>query len=128
MRDTSSNRQMIGTLIFILIGPILWALQLTLIYGAQSSLCAFEVGIGANGGNVLAAGTVIGASVLCMALAVAAFVMPGASYRLITGASSPDDQWPFLTSVMRILAGLSLLAMLYAALGAVLLPACAQLR
>lgn len=128
MRDTSSNRQMIGTLIFIMTGPILWAAQLTLIYGSQSSLCAFGVGVGSGGNNPLAAGAVIGATVLCMILAGVALARPEASFGLITGVTTPGDQWRFLRAVMRILTGLSLLAMLYAGLGAVLLPACAQLR
>lgn len=128
MRDTASNRQMIGTLIFIMIGPILWAAQLTLIYGSQSSLCAFGIGVGADGGNALAAGIVVAATVLCMALGAVAMARPETSYGLITGAHVPDEQWGFLIRVMRVLAGLSLLAMFYAALGAVLLPACAQLR
>lgn len=128
MRDTSSNRQMIGTLIFILIGPILWAVQLTLIYGAQSSLCAFGVGVGANGSNALAAGTVIATTVVCMGLAALALIRPDGSYELITGTHPPGEQRRFLVGVLRALGGLSLLAMLYAGLGAALLPACAQLR
>jgi hypothetical protein len=128
MRDTASTRQMIGTLVFIMLGPILWAVQLTLIYGAQSSLCAFGVGVGSDGGNMLAAGIVIAASAMCMVLAGVALARPDASYGLITSAGVPSEQRGFLVGVMRLLAGLSLLAMLYAGLGAVLLPACAQLR
>ena len=41
MDDRNSPRQMIGTLVFLIAGPILWAVDLTVIYGAQSSLCAF---------------------------------------------------------------------------------------
>jgi hypothetical protein len=128
MRDTASTRQMIGTLVFIMLGPILWAVQLTLIYGAQSSLCAFGVGVGADGNNALAAGVVIAASVVCMALVGVALARPDIGYGLITGAGMPGEQRGFLVGVMRLLAGLSLLAMFYAGLGAVLLPACAQLR
>lgn len=119
---------MIGTLVFVMVGPILWAAHLMLIYGSQSSLCAFEVGLGLGGNSPLAAGAVLGGTVLCMVLSGEALAKPEATFGLITGIAEPGNQWHFLRAVMRMLTGLSLLAMLYAGLGAVLLPACAQLR
>jgi len=117
-----------GTLVFLCIGPLLWAAQLMLIYGPQSSLCAYGIGTDAGGGNPLVVGIIVIVSALCIGLTAAALLRPEAAYALVTGARPSGETWPFLTWVMRALAALSLLAMLYAALGAVLLPACAQLR
>ncbi|KKB12731.1 hypothetical protein VE25_05740 [Devosia geojensis] len=117
-----------GTLVFLCLGPLLWAVQLTLIYGPQSSLCAYGIGTGQGGSNLLVAGLILIVSALCMGLAAAALLRPGAAYELATGTRPSGETWPFLTWVMRALAALSLLAMLYAGLGALLLPACAQLR
>lgn len=128
MPDRSSNRRMIGTLVFMLIGPILWALQLMLTYGAQSSLCAFAAGSTTGGSNPAASWTVIALTGACMILAATAMLIPSRSYRLVTGAEPPPEQRNFLVWTMRALTALSLLAMLYAGLGAAFLPACAQVR
>ena len=117
-----------GTLVFLCIGPLFWAAQLMLIYGPQSSLCAYRIGTVAGGSNPLVIGLIVVVSVLCIGLTAAALLRPAAAYSLITGTQPSGETWPFITWVMRALAALSLLAMLYAALGAFLLPACAQLR
>jgi hypothetical protein len=128
MAKGSPSRQAIGTLVFLCAGPLLWAAQLTLIYGPQSSLCAYGVGTSEGGSNPLVAGLVLIVSAACMGLAAAALLKPGSAYELATGVRPSGETWPFLVWVMRALAALSLLAMLYAGLGALLLPACAQLR
>lgn len=124
MDDRHSSRQMIGTLAFLLTGPILWAADLTAIYGAQSSLCAF----GAIGPNSIG-WLVIATSALLLLADIIALARPRMVFHLLTGTSPPDEsQWTFLAGVMRVLAGLSALTITYFALAAVLLRACAQLR
>lgn len=122
-----SNRQDMGTLIFILLGPIVWAIHLTLIYGSQSSLCAFNAGESAAGRNVVV-GIILAATVLCIAATGYSAARPGFVHALVARATLPAEQAGFIVAVMRLLAGLSILAMLYAGLGAVMLPACEQLR
>ena len=122
MSDVASSRRMMAAFVFIIYGPICWALQLALIYGSQSALCAF----GADWGPVTTAVLVL--SLATIALASAGSVWPATVYRLLAGIEAPAGQWPFMRFVMRLLTGLALLAMLYAALGALLLPACAVLR
>ncbi len=114
---------MIGTLVFILVGPILWAADLTTIYGAQSALCAFGVLPQAAVGWL-----VIAKSVLLMLAAVLALAMPRPLFKVLVGAQPPSEQWEFLQGVMRVLGALSVLAMLYFTLAATLLPACSNLR
>lgn len=108
--------------IFIIYGPICWALQLTLVYGSQSALCAF----GTDWALVTA--VVLVMSLMTMALAGVGLIWPAAVYKLLAGVQAPAGQWPFLRFVMRFLTGLALLAMLYAELGAMLLLPCAALR
>ncbi|MBD8066097.1 hypothetical protein IC608_11500 [Devosia sp. PTR5] len=114
---------MIGTLIFILTGPILWAADLTIIYGAQSSLCAF----GALPPQIVG-WLVLAPCVILMGLVLLALAKPSPVFRGLTGASPPPEQWPFLLSITRLLGGISVLAMVYFSIAALLLPACGQLR
>jgi hypothetical protein len=123
MDDRLSNRQMIGTLVFLLIGPIIWAADLTIIYGAQSSLCAFRALDQGSVGVLVVATTAV--LILLDALVL---LRPHRFFRLLTSAPPPAAQWDFLRGTMRLLAALSGLAMLYFGAAALLLPACAQLR
>ncbi|QYO76057.1 hypothetical protein [Devosia salina] len=123
MDDRHSPRQMIGTYVFLITGPILWAINLTLIYGAQSSLCAFAA---------WPAGTIkvlVGAiSILLVGCAGAAMLWPEIVLRALAATSPPEDQWPFLKGAMRLLTGLSALAMTYFALAALFVSGCDALR
>jgi hypothetical protein len=125
---SSSNRQGIGTLIFILVGPIVWAAHLTLVYGSQSSLCAFDLGEDGSGGNRAVVGIILFATIAGIAAVGFSAVHPSFVHALITRAAPPAEQAGFIVTIMRILAGLSMLAMLYAGLGAIILPACHPLR
>jgi hypothetical protein len=123
MDDRLSNRQMIGTLVFLLSGPMIWAADLAMIYGAQSSLCAFGV-LDQEGVGVL----VVASTAVLIVLDGALILRPRPFFRLLTSAPPPEAQWGFLRGAMRLLAVLSVLAMIYFCAAALLLPACAQLR
>lgn len=123
MSDIASARRMVAAFVFIIYGPLCWALQLTAAYGGQSALCAF----GTVSQPVISA-YVIAVSIVTAVLAAAGMIWPGGLYRLMAGEPPAPDQRGFLFWVMRTLAALSLLAMLYAALGAVMLQACGGLR
>lgn len=123
MDDSKSSRQMIGTLVFLIAGPILWAINLTVIYGAQSSLCAF----GAATPSAIA--LLIGGATLALGVAsVMSLIWPQPLFRVLTGAVPPAEQWPFLRGVMRLLTALSILAAVYFGLAILLMPTCAPLR
>jgi hypothetical protein len=123
----SSNRQGIGTLIFILVGPIVWAVHLTLIYGSQSSLCAFNLNEDRGESSAVVAIILL---VTALSIAVVGFsaVRPNFIHALIARGMSPTEQAKFIVTIMRVLSGLSILAMFYAGLSAVFLPACEPLR
>ena len=123
MSDATSSRQMIGTLVFLIFGPICWALQLTTVYGMQSALCAFQA-VSMTTVTVL----VVALTIVIAGLAGAGMVRPGLVYRVFTGVQPNSEQWPFLVFVMRSLTALSILAMAYAGTGALMLAACGALR
>ncbi|SCY09732.1 hypothetical protein SAMN05216420_102287 [Nitrosospira sp. Nl5] len=125
---TNSNRQGMGTLVFILFGPIVWAVHLTLIYGSQSSLCAFNPGEDRAGGDGLVISIILAATAVCIAIVGFSAVRAGSVHALIARVAPPAEQVGFILATMRVLAGLSILAMFYGGLGAVILPGCDQLR
>lgn len=120
-------RRTIGTLIYLLIGPLLWAAHLTVVYGSQSSLCAFDLGEATNGSNGLATALVVVATLLCIGLIALVVWRPHPVLGWLAPGEPPLDR-PFLTWVMRALSALAALAILYAGVASVILPACAQLR
>ncbi|WP_421953060.1 hypothetical protein [Pelagibacterium sp.] len=123
MSDVSSSRRMVATLVFLISGPICWALQLTAMYGGQSAFCAFGgVELSLIRGWVLIVSAVTGLA------CIAGLVWTKHTYAVFTGVSPAGEQWGFLAFVMRALSALSLLAIAYAAIGAIMLPACAGLR
>ena len=128
MSSVSDIRRALGTLIFLIVGPCLWALHFTLIYGPQSALCGLELGTTDGGHNAIAATTVGVVTIGTLLLGGLSYVFAHACYRLLCGASPPPDQWPYLQFIMRLLTALSLLAIAYAGIAAIFLPACAQHR
>ncbi|MBD8066076.1 hypothetical protein IC608_11395 [Devosia sp. PTR5] len=66
--------------------------------------------------------------VILMGLVLLELVKPRPVFRGMTGASPGPEQWPFLLSITRLLAVISVLAMIYFSIAAILLPACGQLR
>lgn len=123
-----SNWQGIGTLVFILVGPIVWAAHLTLIYGSHASLCALNMGEDGSGGNGAVAAIILFATIAGIAAVGFSAVRPGFVHALIARIAPSAEQVGFIVKIMRVLAGLSMLAMLYTSLGAVILPACEPLR
>ncbi|GHA36075.1 hypothetical protein GCM10007989_35170 [Devosia pacifica] len=128
MGEAKTTPRPIGTLVFLMAGPILWAAHLTLIYGSQSALCGFAVGTGPSGSNTLASASVIAGTVLVLGLLLALLIWPHPVYKTLSGAKMPGDQQPLMLFVMRFLNGLSILAVLYAGVAVQLLDACADLR
>lgn len=117
-----------GTLVFILVGPLVWTLHLTVIYGSQSLLCALNPGEDRSMGNAAVVAIILVATAAFVAVAGFSVARPSFVHALIARADLPADQAGFIVTIMRVLAWLSILAMLYAGLGAVMLPACDQLR
>lgn len=123
MSDLSSSRHMVATLVFLIFGPICWSLQLTAMYGGQSALCAFG-----SVDQIIVSGWVLAVSVLAGLACSSGIVWTKQIHALFTGGRAGGEQWSFLAFVMRGLSALSLLAITYAGIGAIMLPACGGLR
>ena len=91
----------VGTLVFILLGPIIWAAHLTLMYAAQSVLCAR--GLSGPVPLVVAGTTLIG----CAALIVV-MVAPSGTARMLNAAHWREPQGTFNARLAVLLAALSL--------------------
>ena len=126
--DTTGSRYAIGTLMFLLSGPIAWAAHFAVLYGLQSPMCALDIGETPDGGNPTVTALIVLATLLLIGLPVLLAWRPQPVHRLLAGAPLSDEHVGFLIPVMRALVALSSLAMAYAGLAALLLPACAALR
>jgi hypothetical protein len=116
----------VGTLIFILFGPIVWALHLMATYAGHASLC--DVGAGrpdllAPLPVVLAAATMVAALLLGTAV-----VRPGLVRSVLRAVPASSPEAGFATRVMQWLVLLSLFGVTFSGLAMLILPLCQQLR
>lgn len=118
-----------SALVYLLLGPLVWAGHLFLVYAPQSMLCAFRL-TGFAGAGPLLIEAVIGAVTLLAAIAlVLAILFPRGTARLLRAAGFlRGENGAFMMLVMRLLAALSLAGVLWAGATLLWLPACAQLR
>ncbi len=118
-----------AALTFLLIGPLLWAGHLFLVYALQAVLCAFRIT-----GTAVVDPLLIEAAVAALTLAVAAALLlalwrPRRTAGLLRAAGLLDgENGAFMVSVMRLLAALSLAGVAWAGATVLLLEACPQLR
>lgn len=117
---------LVRRLLFLLFGPLVWALHLGLAYATHAAVCA------AGGRLGLAVGTLpwlLGGVTLTALLALAAaFLRPAVLRRLLRMAPVSRNEETFATSLMRLLTLLSLAAVSYATLVLLTLPSCLELR
>jgi hypothetical protein len=110
-----------GILFAVLFGPLVWAAHLAVLYGAHASVCAAASNVGGLPDliiPVLAPAT---------AIALALVLLPLAFPRRFAGfisARAPDDENRFLLSLMRWLAGLSVVAMVANGIALLIVPPC----
>ena len=120
-----SRPSTMGTLTYVLLGPILWSAHFAAMYGVQSTACAV--------GGSAAAGPVV-ATVAALATAVVLLLLAGAVVRARTvGGWLHARPWPnpaqqFCDSAMRLLAMLSCVGTIWAGATVLLVPACPPLR
>jgi hypothetical protein len=115
----------VGTILFILFGPIVWAAHLGVSYAAHAALCA--------AGNRLPLGPnalpwVLGAATIVAVLLIAVALLSPNVVRTPVGAVRQGEDATFATAVMRTLGLLSLTGVGYFGLTMLLLPLCLPLR
>lgn len=127
-RDTRTHGDlgsMLGTFIYLLIGPIVWAFHLAAIYGSQLLCAVSQSGLF---GTRLISSIVIAATVAALAPLAAAAWRPRAMARLLRVCTRSDKEIRFLDRVMRLLVTLAVAGIAWAGATALVIPPCAQLR
>lgn len=121
--DTTSRRAdtAAGALLYLLLGPILWAGHLTAIYGTQSVLCAK-----AAADAVPAIIAVVTA--LALALIAVAVLAPSRTARLFAGSAWSESTQRFMRNAMVTLALLSAFGIAAQGAIALFIPTCPALR
>lgn len=114
----------VGTLVAILLGPLIWAAHFLVVYGAHASLC--------EAGNRLPGVTASwllpvlwGATAVAWLLTVGHAVFPGYVHNLLRGGGSEQS---FTMIVARLLSGLSAVAVTLVAIAITIVPICAGIR
>lgn len=108
----------VGTLVYLMAGPIAWGLHFTLVYGIHVLLCLSAPG--------LVATIVVGVTVLAVA-AVAAFLLRQRSAAALLGLG--DSEWRAGGDrIARAAAWLSIVAVAWSGTAALVVDACAQAR
>lgn len=111
----------VGTILFVLWGPLVWGLQFTAVYVGHTWICA--TGMGASASDVLVAT----ATAIAVALIAPVIVMPERVGRLARlDAGEPNAA--YLAAIARLLAMLSLFAALWVGAVAFFIQACALAR
>jgi len=115
----------VGTMLFILFGPIVWAAHLGVSYAAHAALCAAgdRLPLGAN-----ALPWVLGAATVVAVLVITIAMLSPQLVRAPIGAVREGEDARFATAVIRTLGLLSLMGVGYFGLTMLLLPLCLQLR
>jgi hypothetical protein len=120
-RETSRLEPRAGnvTALWLLVGPVVWALHFTILYGAHTLLCAVR---GPDGGRAVMLVAVVATGA---ALAMLAVAMLGArSPRAEAGSSDRTAAAAFVRSATSWLIVLSAIAIVWAGAAALVVPAC----
>ncbi|MBB2971395.1 hypothetical protein [Mesorhizobium sp. RMAD-H1] len=128
MKAGNDAGPVVGAILYLLVGPIIWAGHLLLVYGPQSALCAFRITGMAAAEAWLISGLVMGVTVIAMAAIAVILWRPHRTARLFRFHTASDDNRSFAISVMRVLGVLSLFGVAWAGATTLLLDPCAQLR
>jgi hypothetical protein len=115
--------------LYLMSGPLVWAVHLVFVYVPQSGLCAFRITEVAAVAPLAISMTVVAVTALAAALLAIAIARPDAIARVLRAPDLHEgENGRFLCRVMRMLAALSLAGVLFAGATAFLLPPCEQLR
>jgi hypothetical protein len=120
-----TRSSIVGTLLFIHVGPIIWALHLGFSYGAHAAIC--------EAGERLPLSPAVlpwllGAATAGAALAIVAALLRPALVGTPLHAARSGEVGAFVTTVMRFLALLSLFGVGYFGVSILLVPICLQFR
>ncbi|MDN2580914.1 hypothetical protein [Aquibium sp. ELW1220] len=111
----------LGTLTYLLLGPLAWALQLTLVYAGHTLVCS------QGGSAALGDGLVIVVSAV-LAVLVGSFLLFPLAVARVLGLTREMDARAAYDRIARVAGVLALVAIVWTGTTAVLVEACAQGR
>lgn len=114
------------TILFVLFGPIAWAGHLLVVYGGHASLCEF--GVRRLFGLPIIPTLLAAATIAALVLLAAALAWPDRVRTVFRAGSEVGEENGWLTALMRLLTGLSLIGVAYAGVAILLVPNCLELR
>ncbi len=117
----------VGTLVFLLFGPLVWALDLLVVYGGHASWCAAGDRLPGDP-QVVVPVLHWGATAAAGLILAVAIIWPAIPRALLRAMPSTSPEAGFADRVMQLLALLSLFGIFFVSLAQFLLPLCAQLR
>lgn len=115
--DTASS---VGTLVYLQVGPIAWALHLALVYGLQPMICARS----ATASTVL----VLLATAICLAAVAAALIWSRGLAGVLRARAATQASRRFHRRVMRWAGLLAAVGIIWTGAAATIVPACDPLR
>ncbi|MCT8989842.1 hypothetical protein NYR54_05980 [Chelativorans sp. SCAU2101] len=121
LRNPGERPGTFAMLIYLMLGPMLWGLHLTLIYGANTLICAL------GGGAAASRATVITATVLIAVPLSLVLLIQRRAGRLFGIADGRAGQRTY-DAISRLTGLLSLAGILWAGTAAAILSACVQGR
>lgn len=113
---------------YLLIGPIIWAAHLLLVYGLRSALCALRADAMIAADPFVISALVSAITAVSMAALALALMLPRQVARLLRFNAAAKTDRRFANSVMRLLAALSFAGVTWAGAMAMFLDRCDQLR
>ena len=128
-RTGPARSSSIGTLLYVMLGPIVWAAHLGVIYAFQSVACAVaRDAVMADKATELSAFVIAGATLVAFAALCLCAVFRYRAAALFGAAAWPEIQQRAHASMMRSLVLLSAFAVAAQAGVALLVPTCGTLR
>jgi hypothetical protein len=116
-----------GAIVFLLVGPIIWAGHFLFVYGPQSALCAFGSG-GSHERAIIVTALIAVVTIAALLLQVLALLRPQSLAALLRFRSAEQSERDFAVRVSRLLTAMSMLGVAWVGSTAVFIDACGQLR
>lgn len=124
MRDPSKETPVAGAILFILSGPILWAVHFLMVYSGQATICAWR----SNGFLLLpegyASSLVLAATAAIEILLIYAVWRPKAVALLLSFDADDAENQSFVVRTMRLLVALSIFGVTGGGAAALVMNAC----
>ena len=121
--ENAKNRTLrgIGMLVYLSVGPILWALHLTVVYGTHTLVCARAISRTLPLGFDTAQFVILSATAVALVFMFSALLIPSRQTRPFQGPPSVPAFYP---RVMALLVLLSAFGVVWAGVAALILRSC----